>query len=53
MERQDQLLNLTQLSKALSIPYGTLANKSLPYHRVGRKGRKMYKVSEVISALKR
>ncbi|MDR0305603.1 MAG: hypothetical protein LBI42_02075 [Chitinispirillales bacterium] len=49
----EKLLNKKELAKRLGIPYSTLLPKSLPFHRVGRGGRKMYRESEVVKFFKR
>ena len=49
----EPLLNMKQLSETIGISYNTLYKKRLPFHRSGRKGRKLYKASEVIASMKR
>jgi len=52
-DRQDQLLNMKELSKEMNIPYSRLFRiPGLPYYCGGRKGRKMYKIREVEHYLK-
>jgi hypothetical protein len=52
-EEDEKLLNLKDLAVVLDVPYSTLSKKSLPFHRTGRRDRKLYRKSEVFEYLKR
>jgi hypothetical protein len=52
-EEDEKLLNLKDLAVVLDVPYSTLSKKSLPFHRAGRRDRKLYRKSEVLTYLKR
>lgn len=48
---EDRLMNLKELASDLGISYSTLSKKRLPYNRLNRNGRKLYKKSEVLKSL--
>lgn len=50
--KEDRLYNMTELSKILNISRNTLKTKDLPCNRTSKKGRKLYSLPEVRTALK-
>lgn len=50
--KEDRLYNMTEMAKILNISRNTLKNKSIPYNRVNKRGRKLYSLPEVRTALK-
>lgn len=51
--KPEPLLSLKQLASAINVPYSTLAKKELPFHRMSKGGRKLYRASEVMRAVRR
>lgn len=50
--KEDRLYNMTELSKILNVSRSTLKTRTLPCNRTSKKGRKLYSLPEVKTALK-
>lgn len=48
----EKLHTLKDISRILKIPYGTITHLNLPFHFIGKKTRRMYKLNEVTEYLK-
>ena len=46
----ERLYNLKELAEVLNIPYSTLSKRKLKPCKIGKNGRKMYRISDVLDA---